>query len=299
VTPRSVFDCDLRTRDRELLKQEEVVGGHDPSRYTQERCVARAPDGEEVPISLVYRADVALDGQAPLLLDGYGAYGHSAQPLFGSPRISLLDRGFIYAEAHIRGGEDLGRRWYDDGKLLRKRNTFTDFIACAEHLVQAGYTSSDRLIIRGASAGGLLVGAVTNLRPDLLGGAVAEVPFVDVLNTMLDPSLPLTVMEYEEWGNPEEREFFEYIRSYSPYDNVSAQDYPPLLITAGLNDPRVQFWEPAKLVARLRAVKTDSNPLLMKTEMGAGHGGRSGRYERFREVAFIYAWMCDTVGIHE
>jgi oligopeptidase B len=244
-----------------------------------------------VPISLVYRKGLARSGEAPALLYGYGAYGMNSEPRFSSDRLSLLDRGFVYAIAHVRGGEEMGRGWYEDGRLLRKRNSFTDFIACAERLVAGGYTSSGRLAISGGSAGGLLIGAALNMHPDLFHAAVAKVPFVDALNTMLDPTLPLTAIEYEEWGNPEEQAYYDYMLSYSPYDNVEAATYPHLLITGGMNDPRVGFWEPAKWAARLRARKTGDRLLLLKTNMGAGHFGPSGRYRRFRETAFEYAFL--------
>jgi oligopeptidase B len=299
VTPASVFDYDMDRRTRELKKQTEVLGGYDSARYVSERVFATAPDGVPVPVSLVYKRGLVRDGQAPALLYGYGAYGHSSDPAFASDRLSLLDRGFVYAIAHIRGGSEMGRPWYEDGKLLRKKNSFTDFVACAEYLIGQGYTSSGRLAILGGSAGGLLIGAVINLRPDLFHAAVAKVPFVDVLNTMLDASLPLTITEYEEWGNPNLPQFHEYICSYSPYDNVERQAYPNLLITAGLNDPRVSYWEPAKWAARLRAAKSGNQLLLLKTNMGAGHFGASGRYERFQETAFDYAFVLKTLGIGE
>jgi oligopeptidase B len=299
VTPASVFDYDMDRRTRELKKQTEVLGGYDPAQYVSERVFATAPDGVPVPVSLVYKSGLVRDGQAPALLYGYGAYGHSSDPAFASDRLSLLDRGFVYAIAHIRGGSEMGRPWYEDGKLLRKKNSFTDFVACAEYLIGQGYTSSGRLAILGGSAGGLLIGAVLNLRPDLFHAAVAKVPFVDVLNTMLDASLPLTITEYEEWGNPNSPQFHEYIRSYSPYDNVERKAYPNLLITAGLNDPRVSYWEPAKWAARLRAAKSGDRLLLLKTNMGAGHFGASGRYERFQETAFDYAFVLKTLGIDE
>ena len=248
-----------------------------------------------MPVSLVYRVPLARDGARPLLLQGYGSYGYSFDPAFSSNLLSLLDRGWVVGIAHIRGGEEMGRAWYEDGKLLRKRNTFTDFIAAAEHLVAQGYTSPDRLAINGGSAGGLLMGAVTNLRPDLFKAVVAEVPFVDVVNTMLDATLPLTVIEYDEWGNPNDPAYYEYIRSYSPYDNVTSKDYPNILVTAGLNDPRVAYWEPAKWTARLRTRKTDQNRLVLRTNMGAGHGGASGRYDYLREVAFKYAFLLDVM----
>ena len=259
VTPASVFDYNVQTRTRELKKQYEVRGGYDASQYKSERIFAKAPDGVEVPISLVYRRGFERNGASPLLLYAYGSYGHSIDPRFSSDRLSLLDRGLVYAIAHIRGGAEMGEEWHDHGKLLEKKNTFTDFIACAEHLLAERYTSTDRLAIMGGSAGGLLMGAVLNLRPELFHAVVAKVPFVDVLNTMLDPTLPLTIGEYEEWGNPEQEDFYHYIRSYSPYDNVTPRAYPAMLVTAGLNDPRVSYWEPAKWVAKLRELKTDSN----------------------------------------
>lgn len=297
VTPLAVFDYNVQTRQRELKKQYEVRGGYDVSQYRSERVFATAPDGVEVPISLVYRCGFERNGASPLLLYGYGAYGHSIDARFSSDRLSLLDRGCVFAIAHIRGGSDMGEEWHDHGKLLEKKNTFTDFIACAEHLIAQRYTASDRLAIMGGSAGGLLMGAVLNLRPDLFRAVIAKVPFVDTLNTMLDPTLPLTIAEYEEWGNPEDKQYYEYIRSYSPYDNVTARDYPAMLVTAGLNDPRVSYWEPAKWVAKLRAMKTDSNVLLLKTNMGSGHFGPSGRYEGIKETAFDYAFLLQTLGV--
>jgi oligopeptidase B len=297
VTPSSVVEYDMGERTWMVRKQTEVRGGYDPSLYRSERVFATAPDGERVPISLVYRAPLQLNGERPLLLNGYGAYGLSYDPSFSSNTLSLLDRGFVVAIAHVRGGEEMGRPWYEGGKLLNKRSTFTDFIASAEHLVAAGYTASDRLVINGGSAGGLLMAAVTNLRPDLFHVVLADVPFVDVVNTMLDASLPLTVIEYDEWGNPNDRAAYEYIRSYSPYDNIEAKDYPHMLVTAGLNDPRVAYWEPAKWTARLRATKTNGNRLLLRTNMGAGHGGASGRYDFLREIAFKYAFVLDVLGL--
>ncbi|HEX5387382.1 MAG TPA: S9 family peptidase [Gemmatimonadales bacterium] len=297
VTPSMVVDYDMATRTRVVRKQTVVRGGYDATLYRTERVSARAAAGAEVPISLVYRRPLALDGSRPLLLLAYGAYGVSFDPAFSSNFLSLLDRGIVVAIAHVRGGEELGRRWYEDGKLLSKRNTFTDFVAAAEHLIAEGYTSSERLAINGGSAGGLLMGAVTNLRPDLFRAVVAEVPFVDVINTMLDPSLPLTVIEYEEWGNPSDPAYYAYMRSYSPYDNVRAGGYPHMLVTGGLNDPRVAYWEPAKWTARLRARKTNDTKLLLKTNMGAGHAGASGRYNFLREVAFKYAFLLDALGL--
>jgi oligopeptidase B len=297
VTPNSVIEYDMASRAWMVRKQTEVCGGYDPSRYSSVRLLATAPDGMPVPISLVYRAPIELNRTRPLLLNGYGAYGLSYEPAFSSNTLSLLDRGFVVAIAHVRGGDEMGRQWYEGGRLLQKRSSFTDFIAAAEHLIEAGYTSAEHLVISGGSAGGLLVGAVTNLRPDLFRAVLAEVPFVDVVNTMLDASLPLTVIEYDEWGNPNDPTAYSYIRSYSPYDNVAVKDYPHMLVTAGLNDPRVAYWEPAKWTARLRARKTDGNRLLLRTNMRAGHGGASGRYDSLREAAFKYAFMLDVVGL--
>ncbi|HWK89051.1 MAG TPA: S9 family peptidase [Longimicrobium sp.] len=297
VTPSSVYDYDMRTRQRVLRKQTEVLGGYDPSRYATERTWARAADGVMVPVSLVYRKPLARDGSRPLLLYAYGSYGSSTDPTFSSGNLSLLDRGVVYAIAHIRGGQEMGRAWYDQGKMLNKRNTFTDFTAVAEHLVRERWTSSDRLAIRGGSAGGLLMGAVVNMRPDLFRVVVADVPFVDVINTMLDASIPLTAGEWEQWGNPAVEEHYRYMLTYSPYDNVERKAYPAMLVTTGLNDPRVAYWEPAKWVARLRAMKTDQNLLLLRTNMGAGHGGSSGRYDALREQAFRYAFILTQLGI--
>jgi len=299
VTPNSVYDYNMRTHERELKKQTEVLGGFDPTAYQSERVFATALDGTRVPVSLVYRKGLVKDGSNPLYLYAYGSYGYSMDPYFSSNRISLLDRGFVFAIAHIRGGGEMGRPWYDNGKLLKKKNSFTDFIACSEHLIAESYTSIDKLVVSGGSAGGLLVGAVVNMRPDLFHIVVADVPFVDVMNTMLDASIPLTVIEYEEWGNPNEEESFNYMMSYSPYDNVKPMDYPHLLITAGLNDTRVQYWEPAKWTAKLRTMNTSSNRLLLKTNMGAGHGGASGRYDYLKDIAFEYAFVLDCLGLTE
>jgi oligopeptidase B len=296
VTPGSVYQVDLETGERELLKQQPVLGTFNSDDYVSERVWATAADGTKVPVSLVYRKDRP-EEPGPALLYGYGSYEISIDPTFSSLRLSLLDRGFVFAIAHIRGGGDLGRAWYENGKFLHKKNTFTDFVTCAEHLVEKGYTTPDQLVIRGGSAGGLLMGAVTNMRPDLFAAVVAEVPFVDVLTTMLDTSLPLTVGEFEEWGNPQEPEFYDYMKSYSPYDNVAPHDYPRMLVTAGLNDPRVSYWEPTKWVQRLRAENTSQRDILLKTEMGAGHSGPSGRYDTWRDEAFIYAFMLQTLGI--
>ena len=292
-TPESTYDYDMQTGQRTRLKQEEVLGGFDSSNYRTERLYATADDGTRIPISLVSHRETSMDGTSPLLLYGYGSYGISMDASFHSPRLSLLDRGFIFAIAHVRGGEELGRRWYDEGKLLKKKNTFTDFIACGERLIERGYTASDRLFAMGGSAGGLLMGAVVNMRPDLFRGVVAHVPFVDVVTTMLDESIPLTTGEYDEWGNPADAEYYAYIKSYSPYDNVSAHAYPHLLVMTGLHDSQVQYWEPAKWVAKLRDYKTNDRLLLLKTNMDAGHGGASGRYQRYRETALQYAFLID------
>jgi len=273
-----------------------VPGGFDKKNYMSERIFATASDGTKIPVSVVYKRGVKLDGKAPLLLYGYGSYGASMAPTFSSNRLSLLDRGVVYVIAHIRGGGEMGEEWRQAGRMMNKMNTFTDFIASAEHLVKNRYTSTDRLIIQGGSAGGLLVGAVTNMRPDLFKAVVAQVPFVDVLNTMLDASLPLTTSEYIEWGNPNDKPAFEYMKKYSPYDNIAAKDYPAMLVKVSLNDSQVPYWEGAKLVAKLRATKTDTNPLLLKVNMGAGHGGSSGRYDYLREVAFDYAFMLWQMG---
>jgi oligopeptidase B len=299
VTPNSVFDYNMETRTRELKKQQPVLGGYDPAKYQSERIYATAPDGVQIPISLVYKKGLVQNGSAPMLLYGYGAYGISMDPGFSSDRLSLLDRGFIYAIAHIRGGADLGKPWHEDGRILKKKNSFTDFIACAEYLIAEKYTSPAHLAIMGGSAGGLLMGAVTNMRPDLFAVVVAKVPFVDALNTMLDASLPLTVGEYEEWGNPNEKQYYDYIKSYAPYENVAAKEYPTILITAGLNDPRVSYWEPAKWAAKLRAMKQDNHLLLLKTNMGSGHFGSSGRYEYIKETAFDYAFILDALNVDQ
>ena len=291
TTPSSLYEFNMRSRERRLLKRQEVLGGYRSELYATERLMAPAYDGTLIPISLVYRKDTARGSATPLLLYGYGSYGASTDPTFSPVRLSLLDRGFIYAIAHVRGGQELGRGWYDDGKLFRKMNTFTDFISCAEHLVRRGYTSPEKLFAMGGSAGGLLMGAVANLRPDLFRAIIASVPFVDVVTTMLDASIPLTTSEYDEWGDPNRPDCYEYMLSYSPYDNVRAKDYPALLVTTGLHDSQVQYFEPAKWVARLRALKTDSNLLLLRTNMEAGHGGASGRFRRLEETAFQYAFL--------
>ncbi len=298
TTPRSVFDYDPATREKTLRKQDRVLGGFDAANYRSERLWATAEDGVQVPVSLVYRPDLRTgEGTAPLLLYGYGSYGASMDASFSSSLLSLIDRGFVYAIAHVRGGEEMGRSWYENGKLLHKKNTFTDFIAVAERLVAEGYADPDRIYAMGGSAGGLLAGAVFTMRPDLWDGVVARVPFVDVVTTMLDASIPLTTFEWDEWGDPRVREYYDYMLSYSPYDNVEARDYPNLLVTTGLHDSQVQYWEPAKWVARLRARKTDDNLLLLETNMGAGHGGASGRYDRYRETALVYAFLLDLAGL--
>ena len=293
ITPDSVYDYDVTTRARELKKRDEVLGGYDPSLYSVERVMAPARDGAGIPMSIVYKSPLARDASRPLVLYAYGAYGHIIEPTFSSARLSLLDRGFIYAIAHVRGGQDMGRAWYDDGKMAGKMNTFLDFIDCADYVLRERYTARDRLVAHGGSAGGLLMGAVANLGGDRFHAIVADVPFVDVINTMLDASIPLTAQEWEQWGNPAEASAYEYMRKYSPYDNVEPKAYPRMLVTSGVNDSRVAYWEPAKWVAKLRAQKTDSHVLLMKMNMGAGHGGATGRYERIKEIAFRYAFMID------
>jgi oligopeptidase B len=296
VSPTSAYDYDPRTREARLVKRQPVPG-YDPERYESRREWAVAADGARVPISIVYRRDRRNDDPGPLLLYGYGSYEVSIDPTFSASRVSLLDRGVAFAIAHVRGGGELGRRWYDDGKLLHKTNTFTDFVACADHLVAQGWTTPAQLAARGGSAGGLLMGAITNLRPELFRAVVAEVPFVDCLTTILDESLPLTITEWEEWGDPvHDPAVYELMKSYSPYDNVEAKDYPALLVTGGLNDPRVQYWEPAKWVAKLRATKTDDRLLVLKMEMGAGHSGPSGRYDAWRDEAFVLAFVLDQLG---
>lgn len=296
-TPSSVFDYDINTRKATLLKQQEVPGGFDKDNYKTERVFAVASDGTKIPMSVVYRKTVKLDGSAPLLLYGYGSYGISIPPTFSASRLTLLDRGVVYVIAHIRGGGELGEPWRDAGRMMNKMNTFTDFIACAEHLIKNKYTSKERIVIQGGSAGGLLMGAVANMRPDLFKAVVAQVPFVDVLNTMLDASQPLTTSEYIEWGNPNEKASYDYMKKYSPYDNVHKASYPSMLVKVSLNDSQVPYWEGAKLVAKIRDYKTDNNPLILKVNMGAGHGGASGRYDAYHETAFDYAFMLWQMGI--
>ena len=297
TAPFSAVDYDMRSRERTVVKEQPVRGGYDRADYVTDRLWVTAPDTARVPVSVVYRRGVILDGSNPTLLTGYGAYEISSDPMFDPVRLSLLDRGVVFAVAHVRGGGEMGRGWYEDGKYLSKTNTFTDFIACAERLVELGFTHPGRLAIRGHSAGGLLIGAVLNMRPDLFACAVAQVPFVDALTTMLDDKLPLTVTEYDEWGNPAAPAFYSYIKGYSPYDNVHEAEYPALLATAGLNDPRVSYWEPAKWVAKLRGANRGDRPLMLKTEMGSGHGGPSGRYESWREEAYITAFALTELGI--
>ena len=297
TTPAQVFDYDMRTRERVLLKTQEVPSGHDPDHYVTRRLLAPAPDGETVPVSILYHRDTRLDGTAPLLLYGYGSYGITIPAAFNTNCLSLVDRGFVYAIAHVRGGKDKGYSWYEDGKREKKQNTFTDFIAAARHLVTEGFTSHDRIVAQGGSAGGMLMGAVANMAPEAFGAIVGEVPFVDVLTTMLDDTLPLTPPEWPEWGNPiiSEKDY-RTIAAYSPYDNVAALPYPPILAVAGLTDPRVTYWEPAKWVARLRERSTSQNPVLFRINMDAGHAGASGRFSRLDEIAFIYAFALKTTG---
>jgi len=295
TTPSSTYDYDMKTRQKTLLKRDQILGGFDPANYVTERFFTTARDGARVPVSLVYRKGIARP--APLLLTGYGSYGSSSDPTFSSDRLSLLDRGFVFAIAHIRGGSEMGRAWYENGRQLQKKNTFTDFIDVADDLIRRGYTSSNRLFARGASAGGLLMGAVVNMRPELFRGVIAGVPYVDVITTMSDSTIPLTTGEYDEWGNPHDSTFYRYMLSYSPYDNVERKAYPNLLLTAGLYDTQVLYVEPAKWTARLRAMKTDNNRLILRTNMEAGHGGASGRYKRWHDVAFEYAFLLDLAGL--
>ena len=278
-----------------VRKEQEIPSGYNKEDFVSERIHASAPDGTRVPISIVYKKGLVRDGSHPCLLYSYGSYGYSTDPAFNANRLSLLERGFVYAMGHIRGGSEMGRAWYEDGKMLKKRNTFTDFIACADALINEGYTNREKLAIQGGSAGGLLVGAAVTMRPDLFKTVIAKVPFVDVVNTMSDPSIPLTTLEYEQWGNPDDKEYFDYMLSYSPYDNIRPTNYPNMLITTGLNDPRVAYWEPAKFVAKLRALKTDNNLLLLKTNFDAGHAGASGRYDFLKEIAFDFAFLMESL----
>lgn len=299
TTPGSTYDYNMRTREKELMKQNEVVGGHDPNTYVTERVFAEARDGVQIPVSIVYKKGLKIDGTNPLLQYGYGSYGASMDPRFSSVRLSLLDRGFIYAIAHIRGGQEMGRQWYEDGKMFKKKNTFNDFVDVSRFLINENYTSTEHLYAMGGSAGGLLMGAVINQAPELYNGVIAAVPFVDVVSTMLDESIPLTTGEFDEWGNPKDLESYEYMLSYSPYDQVKAQDYPNLMVTTGYFDSQVQYWEPAKWVAKLRDKKTDDNLLLFYTNMEAGHGGASGRFRRYKETAMEYAFFMKLEGIKE
>lgn len=298
TTPNSTYDYDLDSRSKTLLKQQEVLGGYRSEDYQTKRIEAKAADGTLIPISLVYKKTTAINGTAPCLLYGYGSYGYSMDATFSSVRLSLLDRGFLFAIAHIRGGQEMGRYWYEEGKLLNKKNTFSDFICCGEHLLANGYAAPDKLMAMGGSAGGLLMGAVLNMRPDLWRAVVAQVPFVDVVTTMLDESIPLTTGEYDEWGNPNDKTYYDYIKSYSPYDNIEAKDYPALLVTTGLHDSQVQYWEPAKWVALLRERKTNDRALYLYCDMDTGHGGASGRFDRFKEVALEYAFLLDQLGMN-
>ena len=298
TTPNTIIDYNMRTREKKIMKQDEVKGFKQED-YVTDRLHAEARDGTRVPVSIVYRKEFKRDGKSPLLLYAYGSYGSSMDATFSAARLSLLDRGFAFAIAHVRGGQELGRQWYEDGKLLKKKNTFTDFIDCGQYLVDQKYTSPDRLYAYGGSAGGLLIGAVANMKPELFDGMMAAVPFVDVVTTMLDEDIPLTTGEYDEWGNPNDKVYFDYMLSYSPYDNVKAQDYPHLLVTTGLHDSQVQYWEPAKWVAKLRTTKTDDNMILLKTNMDAGHGGASGRYKRYEETAFRYAFLINLASRHQ
>ncbi len=298
TTPNTTYDYDIKTHKLEIKKQQEVVGSFKAEDYASERVFVKAKDGTEVPVSIVYKKGFEKDGTRPLLLYAYGSYGSSSDPYFSSVRLSLLDRGFAFGIAHIRGGEEMGRHWYEDGKLLKKKNTFTDFIDCADYLVANNYTNSDKLFAMGGSAGGLLMGAIVNMRPELWKGVVAAVPFVDVVTTMLDETIPLTTGEYDEWGNPNVKEYYDYIKSYSPYDNVEKKNYPAILVTTGYHDSQVQYWEPAKWVAKLRELKTDKNPLLMYCNMDTGHGGASGRFARYKETAMEYAFMIDLAGLN-
>lgn len=291
ITPNSVYDYNMETGKQELKRQQEVLGGYDPKNYITERLFATAADGTKIPISIVYKNNFHKNGKAPLLLYGYGSYGNSMDAAFSSNRISLLDRGFAFAIAHIRGGQEMGRQWYEDGKMFKKKNTFTDFIDCGEYLLKNNYSSKEHLYAMGGSAGGLLMGAVINMRPDMFHGAVAQVPFVDVVTTMLDETIPLTTGEFDEWGNPKNKDSYDYMKSYSPYDNVTQKAYPNLLVTTGLHDSQVQYWEPAKWVAKLRELKTDHNILLLHTDMETGHGGASGRFAALKEVALEYAFL--------
>ena len=300
VTPNSTYDYSMRTKEKKLMKQQEVLGGYNAADYITERVYATAKKGVKIPVSIVYKNGLVKDGKAPLLLYGYGSYGISMNAAFNSNRLSLLNRGFVFAIAHIRGGEEMGRLWYEDGRTMQKKNTFTDFIDCAAFLIAEKFTSRAHLYAQGGSAGGLLMGAVVNMAPALWNGIIAQVPFVDVVNTMLDANIPLTTNEYDEWGNPEKSaEAYAYMKSYSPYENVEKKDYPNMLVTTGLHDSQVQYFEPAKWVAKLRAVKTDNNVLLLHTNMDFGHGGASGRFDYLKDIALEYAFLFKLEGIGE
>jgi oligopeptidase B len=299
TTPSSTYDYNMDTKAKKLMKQQEVVGGYNKDDYTSERLYATAKDGTKVPISVVYKKGLKKDGKAPLLLYAYGSYGSSTDAAFSSGRLSLLDRGFVYAIAHIRGGQEMGRQWYEDGKLMKKMNTFTDFIDCGKYLIDEQFTAKEHLYAQGGSAGGLLMGAVINIAPEMWNGIIAQVPFVDVINTMLDESIPLTTNEFDEWGNPKQKAAYDYMKRYSPYENIEKKAYPNMLVTTGLHDSQVQYFEPAKWVAKLRANKTDKNVLLLKTNMEFGHGGASGRFDYLKDVALNYAFLFALEGINK
>jgi oligopeptidase B len=299
ITPNSTFDYDLTTKTRKLLKQQEVLGGYDPKAYVSERVYVTARDGVRVPLSIVYKKGTKKDGSSPVLLYAYGSYGNSMDASFSAARLSLLNRGFVFALAHIRGGEEMGRHWYEDGKLMKKKNTFHDFIDCGEYLLREKYTSQGHLYAQGGSAGGLLMGAIVNMAPDLWNGVIAQVPFVDVVNTMLDESIPLTTNEFDEWGNPKNKAAYTYMKSYSPYENIEQKAYPNILVTTGLHDSQVQYFEPAKWVAKLRAMKTGKQVVLLHTNMEFGHGGASGRFDYLKDVALNYDFLFRLEGITE
>ena len=299
ITPSTQYEQNLKTGARKILKQQEVLGGYNKNEYTTERVFATAKDGTKIPISIVYKKGIIKNGKNPTLLYAYGSYGNSSDATFSSSRLSLLNRGFVYALTHVRGGQEMGRQWYEDGKMMKKKNTFTDFIDSGEFLVKEGYTSPEHLFAQGGSAGGLLMGAIANMKPELWKGVIAQVPFVDVVNTMLDESIPLTTNEFDEWGNPKNKDAYFYMKSYSPYENVEKKNYPNLLVTTGLHDSQVQYFEPAKWVAKLRDSKTDNNVILLKTDMNYGHGGASGRFDYLKDVALIYAFMLKLEGINK
>jgi oligopeptidase B len=298
TTPNSTLEYNMKTGEKTVLKEQQVLGGKfDKNNYIEERIWATAVDGTKIPMSIVYKKGMKKNGKAPVLQYAYGSYGYTIDPYFSAARLSLLDRGFVFALCHIRGGQYMGRAWYENGKMLKKMNTFTDFIACSQHLITEKYTSADHLYAQGGSAGGLLMGAITNLAPELYNGIVSQVPFLDVVTTMLDETIPLTTGEFDEWGNPKNKEYYDYMLSYSPYDNLTARAYPNILITSGLHDSQVQYWEPTKYVAKLRTLKTDDKLLFLDTNMDAGHGGASGRYEALKEVAKAYTFLLDLEGL--